>query len=151
MSMPWFANEFEYIMSYNATLRAPEVIGPIPEGLRLNFYVTGGSFEGPKCKGTILPVGGDWLTIRSDGVGILDVRATHELSQPGRLPAGLTVREAEVLRLVASGSSNKEIAATLLLSERTVARHVSNIFTKTGVSSRSAATAYAFEQGLVGS
>ena len=54
------------------------------------------------------------------------------------------------MRLVASGSSNKDIAASLFLSERTVARHVSNIFTKTGVSSRSAATAYAFEHGLVG-
>ena len=80
----------------------------------------------------------------------LDVRATRDLHEPGLLPAGLTAREAEVLRLVASGSSNKDIAASLFLSERTVARHVSNIFTKTGVSSRSAATAYAFEHGLVG-
>ncbi len=74
--------------------------------------------------------------------------ATAEMPQPVGLPAGLTSREAEVLRLVASGQSNKEIATTLTLSERTVARHLSNIFTKTGVSSRSAATAYAFEHGL---
>jgi DNA-binding CsgD family transcriptional regulator len=78
----------------------------------------------------------------------LDVRATRALHQPATLPAGLTHREAEVLRLVASGRTNKDIAATLFLSERTVARHLSNIFTKTGVSSRSAATAFAFEHGL---
>lgn len=73
---PWFEKNLDYVMSYSVTLREPEVVGPIPIGLRFNFYVTGGSFQGPKCKGTILPVGGDWLTIRRDGIGILDVRAT---------------------------------------------------------------------------
>jgi DNA-binding CsgD family transcriptional regulator len=80
----------------------------------------------------------------------VEVRATRALHQPAALPAGLTPREAQVLRLVASGLTNKEIAATLFLSERTVARHLSNIFTKAGVSSRSAATAFAFEHGLTG-
>ena len=80
----------------------------------------------------------------------LDVRAIHALEQPAALPGGLTEREAEVLRLVASGQSNKDIAEVLFLSERTVARHLSNIFHKTGVSSRSAATAFAFENGLAG-
>lgn len=78
----------------------------------------------------------------------LDVRATRELHQDDGFPDGITGREVEVLQLVAAGRSNKEIAATLFLSERTVARHLSNIFTKIGVSSRSAATAYAFEHGL---
>ena len=63
---------------------------------------------------------------------------------------GLSPREREVLGLVASGATNREIAAALYLSEKTVARHLSNIFTKLGVSSRSAATAYAYEHGLVG-
>jgi DNA-binding NarL/FixJ family response regulator len=62
---------------------------------------------------------------------------------------GLTARELEVLRLVASGRSNKEIAAALVISEHTVARHVQNIFTKLGVPSRTAAGAYAFEHDLV--
>jgi DNA-binding CsgD family transcriptional regulator len=62
---------------------------------------------------------------------------------------GLTPRELEVLRLVAAGQTNKAIAAQLFISERTVERHVSNIFLKLGVSSRSGATASAYEHGLV--
>ncbi len=65
------------------------------------------------------------------------------------LPGGLTAREAEVLRLVASGQSNASIAAALVLSEKTVARHLSNIFTKLDVASRTAAAAYAFEHQLI--
>lgn len=72
----------------------------------------------------------------------------HRLGAPGRLPGGLTVREVEVLRMVASGKSNPAIAAELVLSEKTVARHLSNIFTKLDVSSRTAAAAYAFDHGL---
>ena len=60
----------------------------------------------------------------------------------------LTDRELEVLRLVAAGETNKAIATRLVLSERTVDRHVSNIFAKLGVSSRAAATAHAYERGL---
>jgi DNA-binding CsgD family transcriptional regulator len=62
---------------------------------------------------------------------------------------GLTARELQVLRLVSSGRTNKAIAAELVLSSRTVDRHVSNIFTKLGVSSRAAATAYAYEHHLM--
>jgi DNA-binding CsgD family transcriptional regulator len=62
---------------------------------------------------------------------------------------GLTTRELEVLRLVAAGDTNKAIAVQLVVSERTVDRHVSNIFAKLGVSSRAAATAYAYENQLV--
>jgi DNA-binding CsgD family transcriptional regulator len=63
--------------------------------------------------------------------------------------SGLTPRELEVLRRVAAGETNKAIAAALVLSDRTVDRHVSNIFAKLRVSSRAAATAYAYEHGLV--
>jgi DNA-binding CsgD family transcriptional regulator len=62
---------------------------------------------------------------------------------------GLSGRELEVLRLVAAGKTNREIAATLVLSEHTVARHVQNILAKLRVSSRTAATAFAFEHDLV--
>jgi DNA-binding CsgD family transcriptional regulator len=78
-----------------------------------------------------------------------DARAATELlAMPMDLPRGLTSREAEVLRLVASGKTNREIAAELVISEHTVARHLQNMFTKLEVSSRSAATAFAFEHGL---
>jgi DNA-binding CsgD family transcriptional regulator len=62
---------------------------------------------------------------------------------------GLTERELEVLRMVAAGETNRAIAAALVLSVRTVDRHVSNIFAKLGVSSRAAATAYAHEHRLL--
>ena len=62
---------------------------------------------------------------------------------------GLTAREHEVLRLVAAGKTNRAIADELVLSARTVDRHVSNIFVKLGVSSRAAATAFAYEHDLV--
>ena len=64
-------------------------------------------------------------------------------------PGGLTGREIEVLRLVAAGHSNTEVARRLVLSEKTIARHLSNIFTKIDVSSRTAAVAYAHEQDLL--
>ncbi|MGH2367741.1 MAG: response regulator transcription factor, partial [Chloroflexota bacterium] len=69
---------------------------------------------------------------------------------PGRkrLPGGLTEREAEVLRLVTAGKTNRQIAADLVLSEKTVARHLNNIFDKLGVSSRAAATAFALREGI---
>jgi DNA-binding CsgD family transcriptional regulator len=62
---------------------------------------------------------------------------------------GLTPRELQVLRLVATGATNKAIAERLCLSEKTIDRHVSNIFTKLDVSSRAAATAFAYRQKLI--
>jgi len=75
--------------------------------------------------------------------------AAH-LLRPAGHPGGLTGREVEVLRLVASGRSNSQIAGELVLSEKTVARHLSNIFGKLGVESRTAAAAFAFKHGLTG-
>ncbi|HET8737414.1 MAG TPA: response regulator transcription factor [Pricia sp.] len=62
---------------------------------------------------------------------------------------GLSQREMEVLRQIAQGKTNKAIADELFISDRTVERHVSNIFNKLGVSSRSAVTAYAYRQRLI--
>jgi DNA-binding CsgD family transcriptional regulator len=80
-----------------------------------------------------------------------DLAHAEALSRgPGpKLIGGLSAREAQVLRLVATGKSNRRIASELLISERTVERHVSNIFIKLDVSSRSAATAYAYEHQLI--
>jgi hypothetical protein len=69
---------FEHVMSYTAQLAAPEVIGSVPDDLKINFYVTGGTVTGPRISGKFRPVGGDWLTLRRDGVAVLDVRATIE-------------------------------------------------------------------------
>ncbi len=63
-------------------------------------------------------------------------------------PGGLTEREVEVLRLVAAGMTNREVASTLVISEKTVARHLANIFVKLDVPSRTAAAAFAFEHGI---
>jgi DNA-binding CsgD family transcriptional regulator len=75
--------------------------------------------------------------------------AVSALLAPASAPAGLTPREVEVLRLVATGRTNPQIAAGLVLSEKTVARHLSNIFSKLEVGSRTAAAAYAYEHGLM--
>jgi DNA-binding CsgD family transcriptional regulator len=82
---------------------------------------------------------------------VTDLERAHALSRkaPAKPAGGLTAREFEVLRLVATGKTNRSIAADLFLSEKTVARHVSNIFGKLGLSSRAAATAYAYEHDLV--
>ena len=76
--------------------------------------------------------------------------ATQEVDKllGGARPAGLTAREVEVLRLVAEGRSNPDIARVLVLSQKTVERHLSNIFVKLDVPSRTAAAAYAHEHGL---
>jgi DNA-binding CsgD family transcriptional regulator len=79
-----------------------------------------------------------------------DASAAAALVVPGadRNVHGLTARERDVLRLVAAGTSNREIAAALVISEHTVARHVQNIFAKLGVSSRTAAAAFAYANDL---
>lgn len=82
-----------------------------------------------------------------------DIAHVEDLSRPSpgtsTSVAGLTPREVEVLELVATGRTNRAIAAELVISEKTVATHVSSIFTKLGVSSRAAATAYAYEHDIV--
>ena len=80
-----------------------------------------------------------------------DIARTDALMQDRKFRKihGLTSRELEVLRLVATGKTNKTIAAEMFASERTVDRHVSNILAKLKVSSRAGATAYAYEHDLV--
>jgi HD-GYP domain-containing protein (c-di-GMP phosphodiesterase class II) len=75
--------------------------------------------------------------------------AGHASGRPTARPHGLTAREVEVLRLVAQGTSNKEIASKLVLSEKTVRNHVERIYAKIGVSNRIGASMYALEHGLV--
>ena len=77
--------------------------------------------------------------------------AALPVAPPARPPSGsvLTARECDVLRLVAAGGTNRSIGSDLGLSEHTVARHLQNTFTKIGVSSRAAATAWAYEHDLL--
>ena len=83
-----------------------------------------------------------------DELGAVPARSEVERLLGAGRPDGLTARELEVLKLVAAGRTNPEIAAELFLSEKTVARHLSNIFAKTNVTSRTAAAAYAFQNQL---
>ena len=85
------------------------------------------------------------LGAEPDLVGVESLLRPVAVAAAGRL----TAREVEVLRLVAAGKTNRAIAGDLFLSERTVARHIANIFVKLDVSTRSAATAYAYEHDLV--
>ena len=79
-----------------------------------------------------------------------DLTRLDERAGRGRADAaGLTAREVDVIRLVAAGMTNGEIADELVISEKTVARHLNNIFTRLGLANRAAATAYAYEQELV--
>jgi DNA-binding NarL/FixJ family response regulator len=88
--------------------------------------------------------------------GVLEeLGARPDLERLARLagsprPGGLSRRESEVLALVAAGKTNRAIASELFISEKTVARHVSNIVTKLGLASRAGATAYAYKHGLAG-
>lgn len=76
---------------------------------------------------------------------------TMEMSRAPKAaaPGGLTPREVEVLRLVATGATNREVADTLVISNKTVARHLSNMYTKLGIASRAAATAWAYKHDVV--
>ncbi len=76
-----------------------------------------------------------------------DLVRLRELA-PARRSDGLSPREAEVLALVAAGKANRAIAAELFISEKTVARHLSNIFAKLQLSSRTEAAAFAYKHGL---
>lgn len=68
--------EHEFLCELQAELeQPPNIVGPTANGQRIIVYVKGGTVKGPKINGEVLPGGGDWVTVRPDGVGILDVRA----------------------------------------------------------------------------
>ena len=66
------------LMTVNIAAAPPQQLGTVPHGTRSIVPVTGGSFEGPRLRGKVLPGGGDWLLLRSDGVLELDLRITLE-------------------------------------------------------------------------
>lgn len=78
-SLERFPLHLDYLCTVSAQLNGnPEVIGETPEGLRVNWYLAGGVVAGPKLNARIRPGGGDWMTIRPDGIGVLEIRATFE-------------------------------------------------------------------------
>ena len=71
--------KLEHLMEITVALKRGSSDAPVgPFGARIFFAITGGSFEGPRLKGTLLPVGGDWLLMGDDGIGRLDYRAMLE-------------------------------------------------------------------------
>jgi non-specific serine/threonine protein kinase len=134
----WLVDQLEYnnnVVAAQAALTAEQFAAAWAQGLAMSLE--------------------DAITYAQEKVEPLHIMAASQasLSQPPTPfePAGLTLREIEVLRLIAVGKSNQKIAEELILSIRTVERHVSNIYEKIGVhgnTARAAATAYAFSHGL---
>lgn len=102
--------KLEYLMTYRADLKAPVAVGAGPTGTRMIYDVTGGSFEGPKLKGKLLPSGADWLQIGSDGVGQLDVRTTFETNDGAYIYlqySGRIVMNEKVTKALAGGGETQ--------------------------------------------
>lgn len=97
-----------------------------------------------------LPIAGDvGMQPLADRLEALRQQVASAACGRPRYPDGLTKRETEVLRLIATGKSNQSIADALFISPSTVAHHVSHIFAKTGASNRAEAATYAARHGLV--
>jgi DNA-binding CsgD family transcriptional regulator len=88
----------------------------------------------------------------ADGIGLRSllgrIESLGSAASPAHLPGGLSPREAQILRLVASGLSNREIGAALFISEHTAANHIRSILRKTGSANRTEAASYAHRHGL---
>ena len=95
-----FEYRLEHIMSYTVKIAEPEVIGPVPEGLRVNGYILGGEVTGPRVSGKLRPVGGDWLTIRKHGVAILDVRATIETHDGALIDSDIVAADNQTITII---------------------------------------------------
>jgi DNA-binding CsgD family transcriptional regulator len=119
---------------------------------RLRFTLGDLQFDKLFAAGAALTFDEAVAEARRDLADLDTVQATpvvnHPISRPQGYPGGFTEREVEVLRLIASGSSSREIAAALIISEGTVERHVTNLYGKIGAHSRAGATAYAFRYQL---
>jgi len=146
------AAAFRAIRSFDASDRLPRVTAPTlvlhRRGSRvLGADVARGLAAGIPGSRLVMLEGGSWAPFVGDVDAVLS--AIEEfLREPDTSLDGLTPREVQVLRLIAAGSSNREIAEALVLSERTVARHVTNIYSKIGAHSKAEATAYAFRHDL---
>ena len=99
----------EHLFSCTVDLKnPPETIGPTPDGLRINFYIAGGVVTGQKISGRFLPVGADWAIMRTDGVGVLDIRATIETID-GALPGVPCFQKGTRFALIAIASQHARV------------------------------------------
>lgn len=102
----------DYLMSYNATLGKPEIIGPTPEGFKMHTYITGGEVSGPDIVGKILPEGADWFTLRPDGIGLLNVRTTIKTNDGALIYLryrGITDMGPEAYNELIEGKAKKQV------------------------------------------
>lgn len=148
---------FEEALALDAKLRAPALLARTQEAYARMLLARGRSSDHDR----VLALGAESLkTARALGMAALAARCAElEANARGRrapdsrgvtrYPDDLTPREVDVLRLLAAGRTNREIAEELFISPRTAAHHVSSIIAKIGASNRTAAAAYAVERGLV--
>jgi hypothetical protein len=98
------------LVNYRATLAEPIEVGAGPFGTRRIFDVTGGSFEGPRMRGRLLPSGGDWILVDEEGVGRLDVRGTFETEDGAHIYVqyyGVVVLNEKVAEALAKGEETQ--------------------------------------------
>lgn len=78
-ALPRYQWASEFLGAFTAQLaKPPESFGPVPDGLRITFYIASGGIRGPRLNAVVRPEGGDWMLVRRDGVGMCDVRITYE-------------------------------------------------------------------------
>jgi pimeloyl-ACP methyl ester carboxylesterase len=146
---------FDAIRAYDASAQLGQVTSPTlvlhrKDSRILSAGVARGLAAGIAGARLVMLEGGSMLPFVGDVDAVVTAIAEFLAEQPSSAASrdGLTPREVQVLRLIAAGRSNREIAEDLVLSERTVARHVTNIYTKIEVHSKAEATAYAFRNDL---
>jgi DNA-binding CsgD family transcriptional regulator len=143
---------FQHAAALAGRLQAPPMVARSREGQARALLALDRPGDRPQAQALLQEVAATAQQLGIHGLGERAGALLGELAAPvaPAWPAGLTGREVEVLRLIAAGCSNRAIAETLFISPNTVLRHVSNIFTKTGVANRAEAAAYATRHGLAG-
>jgi DNA-binding CsgD family transcriptional regulator len=140
---------FEHAATLAARLQAPPLIALSHEGQAQALLTRNRPGDDQRAQALLAEVVATAEALGIHGLGERANAVLKELPAPAPAwPAGLSGREVEVLRLIAAGHSNRAIAQALFISPNTVLRHVSNIFTKTGVANRAEAAAYATRHGL---
>jgi DNA-binding CsgD family transcriptional regulator len=138
---------FEHAATLAGRLQAPPMVARSHEGKARALLALDRPGDRQQAAALLEEVVASAEELGIHGLGERASALRGELAAPA-WPAGLSGREVEVLRLIATGHSNKAIAQALYISPNTVLRHVSNIFTKTGVANRAQAAAYATRHGL---